>query len=167
MHTIRNLIERFNLQPHPEGGYYRETHRSAHQVHSHAHGGPRSAYTSIYFLLTPGTHSAWHRITSDETWFHHAGCDMMILYFDTDDRLQTSTIGPDSGHMQFTVPANTWFAARPVAPQAHSFVSCVVGPGFEFADFELASRAAMHARFGSVPEHVAVIDAFTPAPSDG
>ncbi len=160
MKDANDIILRFDLLPHPEGGHYREMHRSAHSVVSPRHGGARSAYTSIYFLLPPGRFSAWHRITSDETWFHHAGGDVLILYFDTSGSLQTVTLGLESGHMQFTVPANTWFASRPADSNAFSFVSCVVGPGFEFADFELASREALRTELGTTPEHVSAIEAF-------
>lgn len=160
MKDANDIILRFDLLPHPEGGHYREMHRSAHSVVSPRHGGARSAYTSIYFLLPPGGFSAWHRITSDETWFHHAGGDVLILYFDTSGSLQTVTLGLESGHMQFTVAAHTWFAARPADAHAFSFVSCVVGPGFEFADFELASREALRTEFGTTPEHVSAIEAF-------
>ena len=160
MNDANDLIVRFNLQPHPEGGHYREMHRSPHRVLSHRHGAARSAYTSIYFLLPPRGFSAWHRITSDETWFHHAGGDVLILYFDTHGSLQTVTLGLGSGHMQFTVPANTWFAARPADSNAFAFVSCVVGPGFEFADFELATPEALRAEFGTTPENLSAIEAF-------
>ena len=160
MKDANDIILRFDLLPHPEGGHYREMHRSAHSVVSPRHGGARSAYTSIYFLLPPGRFSAWHRITSDETWFHHAGGDVLILYFDTSGSLQTVTLGLESGHMQFTVPANTWFAARPADSNAFAFVSCVVGPGFEFADFELATPEALRAEFGTTPENLSAIEAF-------
>lgn len=160
MKDAETIIRRFELLPHPEGGHYREMHRSQHSVHSHRHAATRSAYTSIYFLLPPGGFSAWHRITSDETWFHHAGGDVLILYFDSAGHLQTTTLGMDAGHMQFTIPANTWFAAHPVDQQSHTFVSCVVGPGFEFADFELATRDALRAEYGTSPENLRAIDAF-------
>ena len=160
MKDANDLSARFYLQPHPEGGHYREMHRSPHRVLSHRHGAARSAYTSIYFLLPPRGFSAWHRITSDETWFHHAGGDVLILYFDTHGSLQTVTLGLGSGHMQFTVPANTWFAARPADSNAFAFVSCVVGPGFEFADFELATPEALRAEFGTTPENLSAIEAF-------
>ena len=159
MQDANLLIQRFGLQPHPEGGHYREMHRAPHRVHSPHHGNTRHAYTSIYFLLTPGQYSAWHRITSDETWFHHAGGDVLILYFDTSGVLRTQTLGTTSGDMQFTIPANTWFAARLVDAKSYCFVSCVVGPGFEFADFELASRHALRGEFGTTPEHCTAIDA--------
>jgi hypothetical protein len=152
------LIQRFGLQPHPEGGHYREMHRSPQRVHSPRHGTMRHAYTSIYFLLPPGQFSAWHRITSDETWFHHAGGDVLILYFDAAGVLRTQAIGPTSSDMQFTIPANTWFAARPMDAKSYCFVSCVVGPGFEFADFELASRDVLRAEFGTTSENCTAIE---------
>ena len=134
-------------------------HRAPHRVHSPHHGNTRHASTSIYFLLTPGQYSAWHRITSDETWFHHTGGDVRILYFDTTGVLRTQALGTSSGHLQFTIPANTWFAAQLADAKSFCFVSCVVGPGFEFADFELASRDAMLGEFGTTPEYCAAIEA--------
>ena len=81
MDEINAVIQKFNLSSHPEGGYFKEVHRSNVIVNSLAHGGQRSAYTSIYFLLPGDTFSAWHRISSDETWFFHSGCDVAIHFF--------------------------------------------------------------------------------------
>lgn len=67
------LIEQLGLEPHPEGGYYRETYRASLNIDSAAHNGQRSAYTSIYFLLAGDQYSAWHRVASDESWFYHMG----------------------------------------------------------------------------------------------
>lgn len=141
----RALINKLSLLPHPEGGFYRETYRAPLQVHSAAHAGVRAAFTSIYFLLAGGQFSAWHRVASDESWFFHEGSDVEVhsllpVAGNNGQVLNTQTLGTASGCFELTVPAGTWFAARPVATDAHVLVSCVVAPGFEFDDFELASR---------------------------
>lgn len=140
-----SLIQKLDLIAHPEGGYYRETYRAPLQVHSASHGGLRAAFTSIHFLLAAGQYSAWHRVASDESWFFHEGGDVAIysLLAPTskgDAMVRTQTLGAGSGCFELTITAGTWFAARPVAPDAHVLVSCVVAPGFEFEDFELATR---------------------------
>ncbi len=139
----QTLIDRLRLMPHPEGGYYQEIYRAPLQVHSATHGGMRSAFTSIYFLLAGQQYSAWHRVASDESWFFHEGSDVEVysLLPLTDARVpvvRTQTLGVVSGCYELTIPAGTWFAARPVKPDTHTLVSCVVAPGFEFGDFELA-----------------------------
>lgn len=141
------LVERLGLTPHPEGGYYRENYRAPARVHSGALGSERSAFTSIHFLLAGDHYSAWHRVKSDESWFFHAGGDLAIYSLVPDAsnpsagiKLQTQIIGASCGCFELTVPANRWFAAKPVEPDSHALVSCVVAPGFEFEDFELAKH---------------------------
>mgnify|MGYP002628758944 CR=1 FL=1 len=138
------LIEQLRLEPHPEGGFYREMYRAPLDVDSNAHQGRRSAFTSIYFLL-PGEHySAWHRVASDESWFFHKGSGVKVFSLvpsanAAQSVLQTQTLG-SAGQFELTVPAGRWFAAKPLDPDGFALVSCVVAPGFEFEDFELATR---------------------------
>ncbi len=143
--STKSLIDKLALVPHPEGGYYRETYRAPLQVHSAVHGGLRSAFTCIHFLLGAGQYSAWHRVASDESWFFHEGSDVELYSLlpiagNGDKTVHIQTLGTVSGRFELTIPAGTWFAARPVGPDVHSLVSCVVAPGFEFEDFELASK---------------------------
>lgn len=139
-----SLIEQLRLEPHPEGGFYRETYRAPLDVDSKAHQGRRSAFTSIYFLL-PGDHySAWHRVASDESWFFHmgSGVEVFSLVPSVDSGssvLQAQTLGATS-LFELTIPAGRWFAAKPLGPDGFALVSCVVAPGFEFEDFELATH---------------------------
>jgi len=137
------LIAQLGLEPHPEGGFYRETYRAPLEVDSAAHQGRRSAFTSIYFLLAGDHYSAWHRVASDESWFFHvgSGVDVFSLVPNGDaspSALQVQTLGT-AGQFELTIPAGRWFAARPLGPDAYALVSCVVAPGFVFEDFELAS----------------------------
>lgn len=133
------LIDRLQLIPHPEGGFYRETFRATETV-LNANGQIRSTGTAIYYLLEKDNISHFHRITSDETWFYHEGEAVEILMLKNQE-LIAIVLGPNlsAGEVyQATVPANTWFAAQVRNSKGYSLVSCAVAPGFDFADFELA-----------------------------
>ena len=135
--------ELLNLAPHPEGGWYRETWRAAPSFQPDGYPGPRAAATGIYFLLGPGEESAWHRVRSDEAWLWHAGGPLTLLDGGAGDvpsgRPVAVTVGADlaGGEVpQHVVPAGHWQSARP-AGNAEVLVSCVVAPGFDFADFTM------------------------------
>ena len=131
-------IQKLNLQPHPEGGFYRETWRSDLNLPADAipHGNPRSAGTSIYFLLPSGVRSNWHRVASDELWIFQFG-DPLDLQMGQPDDFETLVLGP-AGQMQSVVPANAWQAAESRGGNhGYTLVCCVVVPGFDFEDFEM------------------------------
>jgi predicted cupin superfamily sugar epimerase len=132
----RALIDGLRLQPHPEGGHYREVHRSAAHVTPHDGRATRTAGTAIYFLLSIGEFSRWHRVTSDETWHHYEGDALELLVAPPTLReLHRIVLGPalSSDGPSHTVPADWWQAARPLG--AYTLAGCTVAPGFEFADF--------------------------------
>ena len=134
------LIETLHLQPHPEGGYYREVYRSASQVQPADERPERSALTTIYFLLTEGQYSRWHRVSSDEVWHHYEGAPLELFWLDVNkDESDQAVLGPvDGGGEQRPVqivPAGCWQAAR--SSGDYTLVGCTVGPGFDFADFSL------------------------------
>ena len=135
------LAERFDLQPHPEGGWYRETFRSETEINPDGYAGPRAAATAIYFLLNPGEESAWHKVTSDELWFFHAGGPLTLRLGGTAATpadAQAVVLGVGAGQQpQVRIPAGVWQSASPAADEP-VLVSCVVSPGFDFADFRLA-----------------------------
>ena len=142
-------IKHLSLESHPEGGYFREVYRSTEQIPREAlpprFAGPRSYATSIYYLLEQGDFSGFHRIASDETWhFYYGGAlDLHILNGAT---YQLITIGADlaaGNSLQYTVPAGAWFASEPSRESSYSLLGCTVSPGFDFADFELASRTSL------------------------
>ncbi|MDT0116519.1 cupin domain-containing protein [Microbacterium sp. PRF11] len=130
-----------DLEPHAEGGWFRRMWTGSVEVETP--GGVRPAATCIHYLLTPGDESAWHVVTSDEVWLWHGpGALELSLGGDGEQpgAARTVTLGPDlaAGHvLQHTVPAGVWQAARP-AGDAEVVVSCVVSPGFSFADWRLA-----------------------------
>ena len=146
---LPDWAEPLGLRPHPEGGWYAETYRHRTQVPQAVLGdhypGPRALATGIVFLLLPGDESAWHRVRSDELWFHHRGSPLALSLGDDGERPGKSVtvlLGSDllAGQSpQALVPAGHWQSARP-ADNEPVLVSCVVSPGFDFADFTLLSR---------------------------
>lgn len=135
------LIATLGLQPHPEGGFYREMFRSAATITPADGRGLRSALTTIYFLLTAETWSRWHRVGSDEVWHLYEGGPLELAELDLAARQVTPTrLAPvdDSGRVPVhVVAAGRWQAAWTSAPYA--LMGCTVGPGFDFADFEMLS----------------------------
>lgn len=130
------LIERLGLQPHPEGGWYREVHRSARQVQPADDRSARSALTTIYFLLGHGEHSRWHRVRSDEAWHFYEGEPLELFCAPPDtDRVERIVLGAAaaSDGPVHVVPAGWWQAARPLG--AYALTGCTVAPGFVFEDF--------------------------------
>lgn len=130
------LIRTLGLHPHPEGGWYRETFRSPQIVETTDGRGPRSALTTIDFLLTQGQFSAWHRVASDEVWHLLEGEGLRLWLMPPSlDRIEQIDLHPVGGHgaPRHTVPAHWWQAAEPLGE--HALVGATVGPGFDFADF--------------------------------
>jgi predicted cupin superfamily sugar epimerase len=141
MDRVVQLIGEMQLGPHPEGGYYREIWRSRLGVAPEDGRGRRTALTSIYFLLPAGTVSRWHRVRSDEIWHHYEGAPLELLLIPPDEhrmeRLLLGPLGPDGQEPVRCAPATWWMAARSLG--RYTLAGCSVGPGFEFADFELLS----------------------------
>lgn len=161
MFTTQQLIKQYNLQPHPEGGWYRETYKSTEEISATAlperFGGPRAFSTAIYFLLEQGNFSAFHRIKSDECWHFYAGDPLDVYVLKSDGSLDIIHLGQDINNgqlFQYIVPANCWFASRPAAGSKFCFVGCTVAPGFDFADFEMADATALTKKF---PEHQDIV----------
>lgn len=135
MKAAAEIIATLGLQPHPEGGHYRETFRDAR---TDANG--RAASTAIYFLLASGERSHWHRIDAVEIWHYHAGAPLTLEMADENGQ-RSITIGPDvtAGQQpQGIVPPHSWQAASTTGDW--TLVGCTVAPGFDFATFELASK---------------------------
>jgi predicted cupin superfamily sugar epimerase len=131
--TAADIIARLGLEPHPEGGHYRETFRDAR-----LDANRRSVSTAIYFLLAQGERSHWHRIDAVEVWHHYAGSALKLRIADGDGA-RTLRLGPDlaAGEVpQAIVPARAWQAAESCGDW--TLVGCTVAPGFDFATFELA-----------------------------
>lgn len=137
--SAAELIAHLQLQPHPEGGHYRETYRSTLKLDTPR--GARAASTAILFLLAAGECSRWHRIASDEVWHHHGGGGLVIYELPPEGRGRRIPLGLQlevGERPQHVVAAGSWFAAEPLGGSPWSLVSCTVAPGFDFDDFELA-----------------------------
>ena len=131
--TPDDIIHRLDLQPHPEGGHFRETYR--HE----AEGGERGAVTAIYYLLKAGEMSAWHRIDAVEIWHYYAGAPLALTLSPNGHDLSSHHLGPNlaAGQVpQIAVPPFAWQTA--VSLGRWSLVGCTVSPAFEFNSFEMA-----------------------------
>jgi uncharacterized protein len=136
------LIQRLQMRPHPEGGWYVEVQRSPRLVQPDDGRPSRCALTGIYFLLADQGISRWHRVASDEVWCHLEGASVQLHLLDAQTlQLASHRLGPvaDDRQPQATAAAGTWQAAR--CEGDFSLLACFVAPGFEFADFELLSPA--------------------------
>jgi uncharacterized protein len=133
--SAAEIIARLELQPHPEGGHYRETFRD-----TRVDGNGRALSTAIYFLLARGERSHWHRIDAMEIWHYYAGSALTLQIADNAGR-RSVRLGPDlaAGEApQAIVPAGAWQAAESTGDW--TLVGCTVAPGFDFAKFELAPK---------------------------
>ena len=150
----RAVVGALGLSPHPEGGFFRETFRAPLAVD--APQGTRAASTAIYFLLPAGSFSALHRVRSDEVWHHYDGDPVELYTLRDDGEPSVVRLGRDlarGDRPQVVVPAGVWQAAVPVG-ERFALCGCTVAPGFDFADFELPSRAQLVERFPQVRELV-------------
>jgi predicted cupin superfamily sugar epimerase len=138
MDEAKRIIDALGLQPHPEGGWYRETWRAP------AADGARAIATAIHFLLEAGQRSHWHKVDAAEIWLFHSGDPLRLALAESDaGPVQSLVLGDDvlAGHApQHVIPPGWWQAAEPtpVGRAGWSLVSCVVTPGFEFGGFTLA-----------------------------
>jgi predicted cupin superfamily sugar epimerase len=158
-------IERFYLQPHPEGGYFKEIYRSGEIILPESMPRKlkkeRSVSTSIYFLLEGKQVSKFHRLQSDEIWHFYDGSGINIYIIDDKGNLSNVILGKDveKGEVfQAVIPAGHWFAAEVTKSNSFALVGCTVAPGFDFEDFELADRNEM---LESFPLHEIIIKKFT------
>lgn len=153
--TAEEIIQKLQLVPHPEGGFYRETYRSSKTLGDYHLG------TAIYFLLTAENHSNFHRIKQDELWFHHYGSDIDIhCLAEGEHRIDQLGINSSDALPYRLIPKNTIFGSSlSEGSKGFALVSCVVIPGFEFRDFELFSRAQLLKEF---PDSADIIKKLTP-----
>jgi len=154
MNEVERLVGLYRMQPHPEGGFFKETYRSAGEIPASAlpdtYGGPRAYSTAILYLLAGGRYSAFHRLKSDEMWHFYAGTGLELYLLQEGQPLRTIRMGQDPAGgtvFQALAPAGSWFAACVLDPDGYALVGCTVAPGFDYADFELARREDLIRRF--------------------
>jgi uncharacterized protein len=146
--AAQDLVRKLALQPHPEGGWYREIYRSPTRVTTAR--GSRSAITTIYYLLERHQLSRWHVVQADELWHFYSGAPLELLEYDPPARrLTRHMLGPvdavpaADAIAVAVIPTGAWQAARSLGE--YCLVGCTVGPGFEFADFQFVCDLASHA----------------------
>lgn len=145
--TAEYYIQKLNLAPHPEGGYFKEIYRSTGVIRADClaeeYGGNRNFCTSIYFLLKGNNISAMHRLRSDEIWHFYDGCPVQIISINEKGVLNEIILGKDLSKgesFQSVIPKNSWFGAELADKKSFALVGCTVSPGFEFEDFEIGKR---------------------------
>lgn len=168
MNSADEWIRHLGLEPHPEGGFYRETYRAAGKIAAHPpFDAERSYSTAIYFLLKRGQISKLHRLRSDELWHFHAGDPLEVVMIDREGRLECATLGTDlerGERPQVVVPAGRWFGARHPGragggQQGFTLMGCTVAPGFDFADFEMGVKG--QTLIQQFPQHRDIIETLT------
>ena len=163
MDNAKYWIEKLKMQAHPEGGYFKESYRSSEMIMAgERFSGKRRVSTAIYYLLKNKAPSHFHRIKSDEMWHFYDGSVITIYEITQDGRLLSHSLGNPLHHaaaeLQIVIPAGNWFAAEVQAEGEFGLAGCTVAPGFEYEDFELASRKQLLAEY---PQHAAIIHQFT------
>ena len=165
MDQAHQLAKTLELQPHPEGGYFKEVYRSSGTIPKTAlpaeYQGDRNYATGIYFLLTNDTFSAFHKIHQDEAWHFYPGDPLRIHMISPDGVYELVEMGQridQNQRLQYVVPGGFWFAAEVAAPGTFSLVGCTVAPGFDFQDFNLPTRADLTHQF---PQHKELIHTLT------
>lgn len=165
MGQVDKLIRQLALKKHPEGGYFKETYRSEGVIEGaellNIHKDKRNYSTCIYFLLTSGSFSAFHKLHQDEIWHFYQGAPIELHILSEQGEHQIHILGSelDEGQIfQLVVPANCWFAAKVVTPDNYALVGCTVAPGFDFDDFTLGKREELLLDY---PEHKELILNFT------
>lgn len=165
--TVDDIVRLLGLEPHPtEGGYFVETHRTAETVPSHAlpdrYEGERAHGTAIYYLLTPDTFSALHRLTSDEVFHFYIGDPVEQLQLFPGGEGRMVVLGTDlaAGHRpQQVVPRDVWQGARLAEGGRFALMGCTVAPGFDFEDYEHGERAGLTADYPDFAAEIARLTA--------
>ena len=139
--SLDELIRRYGLSPHPEGGWYRETYRAPAAMP----GTQRSICTAILYLLADGQRSRLHRIDADEIWHFHLGDPLQVIELVRDAPARVHVLSAE--RPQLVIPAHTWFGARPAPGSRWTLAGCTVSPGFEFSGLELGRTEALLEEF--------------------
>jgi predicted cupin superfamily sugar epimerase len=134
-------IAHLQLQPHPEGGYYREVFRSGQNLVRQSSNTIKQACTSIYYLLEGRDFSGFHRLVSDELWYFHKGEPLFVHVIDLEGRHHALELSDEAtGSLSIVVKGGLWFAAEIPSQSGFTLVSCAVAPAFDFSEFEMADK---------------------------
>ncbi|WP_448699222.1 cupin domain-containing protein [Mucilaginibacter sp. AW1-3] len=153
--NAEHWIAKLNLQPHPEGGYYKEVYRSENQVSRPGSSQLKQACTSIYYLLEGDDYSGFHRLLSDELWYFHQGSPLHIHVIDQQGNYSVHELSDQpTGSLSVAIAGGNWFASQIRLQSGFVLMSCVVAPGFEFSEFEMAKQQQLLLQY---PQHSGVI----------
>lgn len=147
---VQSWISQLQLQPHPEGGYYKEVIKG-----TIGGANQRAQYSSIYFLLTHDNISHFHRIDADEIWYYHDGDSLMIHMIHPDGRYEQVSLGKniEAGDvLQYVVPKGTIFASSVEGQNAYALVGCMCQPAFKFEYFELLSQSWLNEQYPNLED---------------
>ena len=146
---IKDIIQKFELEPHPEGGFYQRTFLAEN-----------NSFSSILFLLVKDNFSAFHKIKSDEQWNWFYGDDIVIHEIDTDGKYQRAILSDKSENLnfQYVVKGGNWFASECCGEHGFTLCGCTVVPAFHFDDFEMGKRMELLQQF---PQHKNIIEGLT------
>ena len=165
MTDSKTIVEKLELQPHPEGGYFKEIYRSNEIIKNSGlperFAGDRNFGTSIYYLLEKEQFSTFHKLKSDETWHFYYGSSLLLHAIDENGNYTKIILGNDltNGEIfQYTVLRNCWFAAEVADKNSFSLIGATVAPGFDFSDFEMGKRDELISKF---PEQKELITRLT------
>lgn len=165
MKSAEYWIKALNLQPHPEGGFYKETYKSNERFQSSSlpsrYNDSRPFGTSIIFLITSQNFSSFHQLKSDEVWHFYDGSALALYLISNEGKLETHVLGKnvDRGEsLQVLMPHSHWFAGEVAQPESYALVGCTVFPGFEYDDLILGSKKTLCEKY---PKHRALITRLT------
>ncbi len=160
MSEVKKIVDFYEMESHPEGGWYKETYRSK-ELTTINNLGDRNLMTSIYFLLESHQTSNFHVIKSDELWFYHSGSPLTVHCIYPNGNYEMLHIGPDfenGQRFQALVPKGTIFGSTVDIENSHALVGCTVSPGFDFNDFKLYKE---HELLEKHPQHQSIIEKLT------
>lgn len=165
MKNAKYWVEKLKLQPHPEGGFFREIYRSPEIIPKSAlperFPAARVFSTSIYFLLDKDNFSAFHRIKQDELWHFYDGTSLTLHILDPEGLYSMAKLGKnveEGENPQVIVKAGCFFAAEIKDKNCFTLAGCTVAPGFDFSDFEMPDRNTLKELF---PQHAEIINKLT------
>ncbi len=157
MNKAKEIIDKFGLKPHVEGGYYKETFKSDVNVQL-PNNTIRRINSAIYYLLESGDFSCWHRIKYKEIFHYYCGSSITIYQIEDNGKLTSMILGNplecENALPQYLIPPGIWFAAVVNEPNSFSLLGCTVSPGFDFKDFEIGKRRDLLNQF---PQHEEII----------
>lgn len=158
---IADIVEKLNLIPHPEGGFFRETIRSSKEVDASlidsSYKGKRSVHTCIYYLITPDSYSSLHKVNSDEVFHFYSGSPCEMLQLHPDGMGEKITLGNNlikGEKPQVLVPKNTWQGTRLIEGGKYALLGATVSPGFDFKDFTMEGKEKLRTIYPSFEKEI-------------